>query len=79
MLSTNSGLSIRSIASVQGGNSITDFALDPFNEFRILIAYDNATICSFDWTDGLLIAVTSFKAYMLTRISSFPPLKLLND
>jgi hypothetical protein len=61
VLSTKSGLSIRSIGSVQGENSITDFTLDPFNEFRVFIAYDNAMICSFDWTDGLLIAVTLFK------------------
>lgn len=61
VLSTKSGQSIRSIGSVQGENSITDFTLDPLNEFRVFIAYDNAMICSFDWTDGLLIAVTLFK------------------
>lgn len=61
MLSTKSGQSVRSIGDFQGENSITDFTLDPFNEFRVLIAYDNGMICSFDWTDGLLISVTLFK------------------
>ena len=78
-MSAKSGKYVRSIGSVQGKSRITDFTLDPFNEYRVLLAYDNAIICAFDWTDGLLITVTLFKAYVLTQISSIPPLKPLID
>lgn len=43
-----------------------DFEIDPFNEFRLLIAYDNSVISSYDWTDGLIITVNRPPGYMLT-------------
>ena len=66
VLSTKSGQCVRSIGSIQGKGRIVDFAIDPFNDFRLLIAYDSSIIRAYDWTDGLFITVTSLQAETLT-------------
>lgn len=58
-MSVQSGQTIRYLGLVPGKGKIVDFALDPQNEFRLIVAYDTQILNIFDWTDGLLIMVTS--------------------
>jgi hypothetical protein len=57
VLAVNSGHCLRSFGSAGQKCKVMDFAVDPINEFRILVAYSDSTLKVFDWTDGLLITV----------------------
>jgi hypothetical protein len=43
---------------MQGKEWILDYIIDPRNEFRVLILYNDASLRVYDWTDGLLITVS---------------------
>jgi hypothetical protein len=66
VLSSKSGQCVRSIGNMHKNGRIVDFSIDPFNQLRLLIAYDTSIISSYDWTDGLLITVPSLQEFMLT-------------
>ena len=57
VVNVQTGQIIRSIRSRSQLTSIADFAIDPSNEFRVLVAYSSPRIEVYDWTDGLLITV----------------------
>lgn len=57
VVSVQNGQTIRSIRSRFQTENIVDVIIDPSNEFRVLVAYANARIEVYDWTDGLFITV----------------------
>jgi hypothetical protein len=57
VVSVQNGQTIRSIHSRFQTENIVDVIIDPSNEFRVLIAYANARVEVYDWTDGLFITV----------------------
>jgi hypothetical protein len=65
VLSVKSGQCIRFVGAIEGKGRIVDFALDPLNEFRLVIAYDTIMISVYDWTDGLLISVSVSMLYVI--------------
>jgi hypothetical protein len=58
IFSASTGQFSHSIGCVRD-SLITDFILDPVNEFRLLIASSDHYLRMYDWTDGLLIAVSA--------------------
>jgi hypothetical protein len=57
VVSVQNSQTIRSIHSRFQTENIVDVIIDPSNEFRVLIAYANARVEVYDWTDGLFITV----------------------
>jgi hypothetical protein len=66
VLAVHSGQCLRSFGFAGQKHRVMDFAVDPMNEFRIIVAYNDSTLKVFDWTDGLLITVISQLSSMLT-------------
>jgi hypothetical protein len=58
---------------MQGKLQISDYIIDPRNEFRVLILNSDASLDVYDWTDGLLITVRDNVLTLLTlnSISAF--------